>query len=278
MNTQEYIDSGILEAYALGSLSAGEAAGVEANIARYPELAAELRAIEDAMEQMAFKMAKQPPAALQDKIWDSIQQASALQPHANGTEEKPRPTSTTIPFHPEYRKAPTWRYAALWAAIIGSTVLNVVLFTQSKNERTERVALNEQMAKLRADQQQLASTLGQYHKAKDMMADTAMQTIVMHTVVQGHPMAATVYWSKANGAAYVAMNALPKPAPGMQYQMWVIQNGKPVSMGVLPADMANTPDMQKIDMSVMNAEAFAISLEKEGGNPTPTTVYVVGKA
>lgn len=277
MNIKEYIESGILEAYALGSLSEGEAAEVTANIARYPELAAELRAIEEAMEQMAMQTAVRPPAALQDKIWDSLE-APAATPQANGTEEKARATGTTIPFHPEYRKAPTWRYAAMWAALLGSTVLNVVLFTQGNKERTDRVAMNQQIDTLRANQKQLALALQEHDKARDMMADTAMQTIVMHTVVKGHPMAATVYWSKGNGTAYVAMNALPKPPQGMQYQMWVIQNGKPVSMGVLPTDMANTPGMQKVDMAVMSAEAFAISLEKEGGNPTPTDVYVMGKA
>jgi anti-sigma-K factor RskA len=91
-------------------------------------------------------------------------------------------------------------------------------------------------------------------------------------------MAATVYWSKGDGAAYVAMNALPKPPQGKQYQLWVIQNGKPVSMGVLPDDMANTPGMQKVNMAVMSADAFAISLEIAGGSPSPTEVYVVGKA
>jgi anti-sigma-K factor RskA len=49
-------------------------------------------------------------------------------------------------------------------------------------------------------------------------------------------------------------------------------------MGMLPNTMANTPAMQKVSMQVTDGEAFAISLEKEGGNPTPTTVYVLGKA
>jgi anti-sigma-K factor RskA len=66
----------------------------------------------------------------------------------------------------------------------------------------------------------------------------------------------------------------------MQYQLWVIQGGKPVSMGVLPNSMANTPSIQKIGMRIESGEAFAISLEKAGGSPTPTMeqIYVLGKA
>jgi hypothetical protein len=41
--------------------------------------------------------------------------------------------------------------------------------------------------------------------------------------------------------------------------------------------MANSPAIQKIAMVITTSEAFAIPLEKEGGNPTPTLVYVMGK-
>jgi len=42
--------------------------------------------------------------------------------------------------------------------------------------------------------------------------------------------------------------------------------------------MADSPVMEKVNMTVTEGDAFAISLEKRGGNPTPTTVYVLGKA
>jgi anti-sigma-K factor RskA len=90
-------------------------------------------------------------------------------------------------------------------------------------------------------------------------------------------MAATVYWSKEKGDAYLTANSLPMPPTGMQYQMWVIQDGKPVSMGTLPNEIVDNTSMQKLAMNVKAGQAFAISLEKEGGNPTPTTVYVLGK-
>jgi anti-sigma-K factor RskA len=34
--------------------------------------------------------------------------------------------------------------------------------------------------------------------------------------------------------------------------------------------------MLKVPMQVQSGQAFAISLEKEGGNPTPTEVMIVG--
>ncbi len=59
MNTGEYILSGILEAYVLGSLSAERMRAVDAmQLARYPEVKAELDAIQDAMNAYTMKHAR----------------------------------------------------------------------------------------------------------------------------------------------------------------------------------------------------------------------------
>lgn len=278
MNTKDYISSGILEAYLLGALTPAEEAQVEANIALYPELALELQALEAAMLRLAEAQAIAPPPAMQDKIWDAIQSSTAH--NAGNGQERPVSTHKTIPFQPEYRKPMPWKYAALWIALVGSAVANLLFMVHTRQEKEDKVALQSKMDTLQNQQNILAAQLVDYTKARDMMADTAMQTIVMHTVVQGHPMAATLYWSKNKGEAYVAMEALPHPPQGMQYQLWAIQGGKPVSMGVLPNSMANTPEIQKVAQAVTSGEAFAISLEKEGGSPTPTmqNIYVMGKS
>ena len=52
---------------------------------------------------------------------------------------------------------------------------------------------------------------------------------------------------------------------GKQYQLWAIVDGKPVDAGVIN-NCIGLCKMKKID----HAEAFAITLEKEGGSPTPT--------
>ncbi len=269
MDIKAYIESGILEAFVLGALTPPEMNEVRANIALYPELAAEVRLIEDAMTGFARAHAVEPPAAMQEQIWNAINTASAP-----AAQVAPK----VIPLQPGDRKPQQWKYAAMIALLVGSLALNFVLWQQGNTEKEARVALDTKMEQLQSEQKLLTAQVDNYRKTKEMMADTGMQTIVMHTVVPGHPMAATLFWSKAKGDAYVAMNALPEPPKGMQYQLWVIQGGKPVSMGTLPSNMANSAEMQKVNMQVTTGDAFAISLEKEGGNPTPTTVYVVGKA
>ncbi len=275
MNIAEYIASGHLEAYMLGALSETEVAEVLSMAAMYPEVAAELREMETVMERFALSLAKLPPATLEDKIWGRL-------PAAQGniaSETASVKRSNTIPFQPQYRKPAAWKYAAVVAGLGGSIALNAVLWMRNEHKNDDIAALTTKIKSAEQDQKIIAAVLNDYKKNKAMMSDTAMQTIVMHTVQPGHPMAATLYWSKTKGEAYVSADGLPTPPAGMQYQLWVMQNGKPVDMGVLPIDLAGTPGMQKVSKLVTDGQAFAISLEKQGGSISPTmqNIYVMGK-
>jgi anti-sigma-K factor RskA len=67
---------------------------------------------------------------------------------------------------------------------------------------------------------------------------------------------------------------MDKIPPGKQYQLWAIVDGKPVDAGMV-GDCEGLCKMKVIN----RAEAFAITLEKEGGSsaPTLTAMYVMGK-
>ena len=264
MDVKEYIASGILEAYVMGSLSGSEHARVAADIAQYPELAEEVAAIEDTMWMMAQAGAEEPPAELKDKIWGKLNKEEIAAPI----------THKTIPLSTARSYDMRWQRAAVWVALVGSMLVNFILWNQRNNTQQEQVAVKAQLDTM---QHQLAMLKTSAQKQGEMLADSTMQTVVMQSMKPGHPMAATVYWNKTHGDAYLAMQNLPMPDKGKQYQMWVIQDGKPVSMGVIDTHMLENPVVSKLPMEVKGGQAFAISLEKEGGNPTPTEVYVLGK-
>ena len=278
MNVKEYIESGILEAYVLDTLSQPEREEVQLNLSLYPELIAELNTIEAAMLQFAHANAVTPPDYLEQQIWNTIeaQNPQAQIPNSQFPIPDLATAPKTIPLAPAPREV-SWQRAAIWVALASSVLTNFVLLGQRNEAKTQKLSIESRVDSLTTQQQQLASLVGRYKKASDMLADTAMQAIVMHTMQPGHPMAATIYWSKAKAEAYIAIEKLPMPPKGMQYQMWVIQNGKPVDMGVLPNELIASTGMSKLQMRVSEGQAFAISLEKEGGNPTPTSVYVLGK-
>lgn len=274
MNIKEYIESGILEAYALGALTEEERAGVEADIAMYPELAAELAAIEATMHKLADEQAVPPPAFMQEQIWNALDTEATTQ----APPPQPTPRAIPLPSADTKQRQPSWLRAAIWAAVVVSVLTNFMLLSQRNESREEQKILAAKLDSMTAAQQQLATLVGAYKKEMDMMADPGMQTVVMRK--EGDTkMAGMVYWSKEKGEAYLALHNMPMPPQGKQYQLWIIQDGKPVDMGVIPNDMVSKDGMmQKIPMTVAEGQAFAISIENEGGNPTPTQVFMVGAA
>jgi anti-sigma-K factor RskA len=273
VDIKEYIESGILEAYALGALTEDERTGVEADIAMYPELAEELAAIEATMHRLADEHAVTPPAFMQEQIWNSIKPEAETQ----AAPASPAPPKS-VPLMPEdnRQRQPSWLRAAIWAAVAVSVLTNFMLLSQRNASREEQKILAAKVDSMAAEQQQLATVIGAYKKEMDMQADPAMQTIVMRKEGD-NKMAGMVYWSKDKGEAYLALHNIPMPPQGKQYQLWVIQDGKPVDMGVISNDMVTKDGMvQKIPMTVASGQAFAISIENEGGNPTPTQVFMVG--
>lgn len=277
MDIKEYIESGILEAYALGALTPEEKSEVARTIEQYPELAEELKFIEETLYSAAEADAIAPPAFMKEKIWDVL---AAEHPDISVVPASPiaQQSPNVIPFTPPTQR-PVWQRAAIWAAFIVSALTNFVLLSQRNKLRDDSIAMQQQMDTVKQQQQALAQTVANYSKEKEMLADTTMQAVVMKTMQPGHPMAATVYWGKKTGDTYLAIQKLPPPPSGKQYQMWVIQDGKPVSMGVIPDEVVLHNMVTKLPMQITSGQAFAISLEKEGGSSTPTMeqIQVMGK-
>jgi anti-sigma-K factor RskA len=88
---------------------------------------------------------------------------------------------------------------------------------------------------------------------------------------------AIVCWNKKNKETVIAVQNLPEPAAGKQYQLWAMVDNVPVSIGMIPTDtlIDGFMGMKAID----NPQAFAITMEKKGGSPTPTIeeMYVFGQ-
>ncbi len=72
MNIGEIISSGILMDYCLGLLTAGERKKVEQLCKEHPEIAAELRLLQNGLELYAIKKTTWKKEGLKKKIWDTI--------------------------------------------------------------------------------------------------------------------------------------------------------------------------------------------------------------
>ena len=249
MNTQEYISSGIVESYVLGLTSDEERSEFEKMCKQYPEVLAARTAFELALEKQALENAIAPPADLKNKIIDKI-----------------AATDKIISMQSAPARKINWlKYAAAASVILlaGSLYYNISLYNNNKSLQDN---YDNTLSKLN-DVQKDIQILQQNPNIK--MASMNGTEVSPHSY-------ATVYWDTTSHDVYLLANNLPMPATDKQYQLWAIFNGQPVDLGVFDIKKERLLIQAK---NTQGAEAFAITLEKKGGSPTPTMgkMYVMGK-
>lgn len=74
MNLTDYISSGIIESYVLNQITDEERIELEAMATMYPEIKAEIKAVEEVLASYAMAHSKLPPANLKQQIFSKIQQ------------------------------------------------------------------------------------------------------------------------------------------------------------------------------------------------------------
>ena len=76
MDIKQYIESGILESYVLGSASSQERQEVECISSIYPEIKTELNSLQSNMEKYIESIAVKPPEFVKDRIMTAIKKLS----------------------------------------------------------------------------------------------------------------------------------------------------------------------------------------------------------
>ncbi len=259
MQVQDIISSGLLELYAANLTSATESEQVQALIKQYPEVAAELKAIEQDMEGYAQNKAVAPGKKVKERIFAEI--------NISGNRDVNNLSSAKIIPVKNYWK---WVAAASVALLMGSAIMNMVYYGKY-------TAANNN---LKETQQLLAQEQQKSNEIKNDLAvvQNPYSVPVCLKGTEAAPNAtAKIFWMTNTGEVMVDASNLPDAPAGKQYQFWAIVGGVPVDGGlIITNDKGLKFRMQKMK-TFGKAQAFAISLEKTGGNPTPTAVVSMGK-
>jgi anti-sigma-K factor RskA len=252
MTDDELIGSGLLEAYVLGQTTAGDSALVEHARNNNDRVRAELEAIERSLEDMAMKRAQAPPLRTRAALLKEVG-------HPQGTQVLPlKPVTATS-------NTSRWLAAASVIALAGSVGMNIHLYRNMER-------LGAQVARYEAEHQQWAEAM-KVEKAS-LQGAQAQLAVVMdpHRKVIGvngtalDPTgAARVYWDPTTHEVHLQVIALPTPEAGRQYQLWALADGVPIDAGVFTLDGG----LQQMH-AISSAQAFAVTLEKAGGVPSPT--------
>lgn len=253
MNIQEYISGGIIESYVLGLASPEERSEFERLAAQYPELLEARIAFEKTLEKQAMDNAIAPPSFLKEKLLEEIGKSGKTFSSPLTPVKKMKASSN------RWMK---YAVAACFVVLAGSLFLNLSLYNKNK--------------KLKENYDNSIARMNDMEK--DIILLQQNPNIKM-AAMKGMPVSpqsyATVYWDTTSHDVYLLANNLPVPASDKQYQLWAIFNGKPVDLGVFDIKKEKLLIQAK---NAQGAEAFAITLEKKGGSPSPQgDMYVMGK-
>ncbi len=256
MDIKTYISSGVIEAYVTGNISPEESSILECVMKNNAEVMQAVFEVQQIFEQLATSQAIEPPVHLKDEILKKIDFSRTVE----GT-GKIIPLKLEKSIEQNNYSMPTWMKAASVAVLFGLGYMGYEV--GSKSAQIEKFAQNNA---------ELSNKVSSLEQMNSMIMNS--QRIELKGV-ENHPnMLADVYWHTSK-KVFLEMKNLPAAPTGKQYQLWAIVDGKPVDMGMYSAKADSTVQEMK---SVSNAQAFAITLEKEGGNPTPTMeeMYVMG--
>ncbi len=267
MNTKEYIESGIIESYILGLTDAIESAELERLCREYPDVKHALNSFEAALEREALLNSTSPPPASKAKLFELL------------NDEFVHPVFMTPPSK-QTKKAfsiqPFLKYiaAASIVLLLGSSAMNLYFYTKLSDNSEKYQAILLEKSGLELNNKLFQAKALDLFKSMQMMTDPAMVKVSLPGMPGKEKNHATIFWDTKSKDVYILPNQLPNPAPGKQYQLWAMVDGKPVDAGMI-GDCVGLCKMKNIPKASM----FALTLEKTGGNsiPTMSEMYLAGK-
>lgn len=270
MNTKEYISSGIIESYILGFASQEEASILECVIKNNAEVKAAFDEAQKTLEDLATAQSVAPPTELKSKIWEKIQKEQIIgeaQPVMQPVE--PILSSGKESKEIAVRKNNTWKTYAIAASVLFLVSIAGNLFWMNNQSESKKA-----IAKLETEKQSKDLVLQKMNEKWHMLSSPDMQMVMLKGVEKHADSKAMVFWNKKTKEVYLNAEDLPKAPEGMQYQLWAIADGKPVSAGMYTEEK----DSKIALANIPKAQAFAITLEKAGGSDVPTmeNMYVMG--
>jgi hypothetical protein len=271
LTKEEFISSGLLELYAMSACSAEESQVVKKHLQQFPELKEELDNIELALENYAQLHATPPAPSVKDKLMSRL------------FSEEDKPVLDQLPPYPDSSSSPVislqrntiplfykWVAAAVIILLIGSIILNYSYFNKYHDTQKALAAAEQRLQEKEKSNEAMTRDL-------NVVTDKYAMPVVLKGTEKMPDAVAKIFWLKNTGQVYVDPSNLPKAPEGMQYQLWGMVDGKPVSGGMIQTSKGVYHIQQM--KSFGNVDAFAITLEKAGGSPTPTMdqMVVIGK-
>ncbi len=262
MDVKEYISSGILELYVAGTLSEQENLEVSKNAELYPDIKAEILAIEASI--LALSKAAAPVRSANKGFNDIRNRIAALK-------------ETKVVTLSESKT--NWFTYVGWAASVLLAVGMLWMYNQNTQLKSEINVASQNNEVL---EQQIFEANTSLEKSKELLntiRDKNIEVIALGGQTVSPTSYAKAYWNKEEQKVFIDAQGLPEPPDGMVYQVWSLKLDPltPTSMGLLE-DFKNDNNKVFAFANPNESEAFGITLEPAGGSESPTLeqLYTLG--
>lgn len=251
----------LLDAYALGAASAGEAASIEAHAAECVRCWEQLTEAQRTAALLALSIPLHgAPEALRRRIM------------ARAEKESPRTGAS------RWRR---WRLgwpAVAWGLSLSAVVALAVagfLEAQMTDLRGEKDALAREVQDLRQKNDEAGLQLAQQRQIMAVLSHPDAERVRMTSVSSATQASALYGWSRSGAEGFLLCEGLPELEQGQVYQAWFAMGKE-----YIPAHVFSTSDgtcLIPMDLGWLRGrpEGIGITIEPEGGSAQPSGTWVV---
>jgi len=262
VNVKEYILSGVVESYVLGLATEAEQQEFEALCKQYPEIAQAKLDFELSLEAQLMRDPIALPGVIKERVFQSLD-TSASNISYQEIEDSEVPV----------RRMNVWKWVAAASILLLAGAGYLALTYNDKYQR-----LQQANTELKNQLDQSNARITELDKTAQTLQNPDLKTATLQGTANAPGSFANVYWDTATKDVWLLINNMPAPVSEKQYQLWALLNGKPIDLGVIEPNIWQEKLLVKMK-NVQGAEAFAITLEPQGGSTSPTMekMYVMGK-
>lgn len=248
----------------MDALSVIEKQEVESMMEKHEELKLELLEIQKTLESYASLHSIPPPSTILQLVVETVTK--------DGVSSNKQPVANIAAL----RRIQHFKYIAIAATVllVLSAALNWKYYLALEKANTEIAFLNQEQEKLVNNFNSMQATYDVASVELEVLQNPDNKIVKM-SGTENHPESmAYVYWNVESQEVYVKIGNLPAPPTQKQYQLWALKDGIPIDAGVF--------DVEKGLLKVKDieaADAFAVTLEPQGGSKQPTLedLQVIGE-
>lgn len=256
MDTQDYINSGILELYVAGKLSDEENLEVYNMMLKHTEVLQEVLNIESAI----VKLTAQVSPGNSQQIFNTIKKTLGF----NGDSNETKVVSMN-------NNKSNWFTYTGWAAsiVLAGGLLWMVNQNQTLNSQIQTVQTSKEFLEIQIED--LNSDLADTKQILNVFRDKNIITVPLAGQAVYPEGYAKVYWDKTDDTVYLDLQGLPEPPEGKVYQVWSLTLNPlaPTSLGTIDDFRSDTNKIFRLE-NTNESQAFGITLEPTGGSVSPT--------